>query len=126
MVASTHEAGWRCEQCGEDSPSTLDVCWSCGASRDGEPDPSFEPVRDAGDSPTNESPWSPPQWSLGEMFVWMTGSALFAAALIHLPAELVLVGVVLWIALTPFSRQITGGLRKLAGRLCRRHRGRGH
>jgi hypothetical protein len=33
---------WTCGQCGEEVEGTFDVCWSCGASRDGEVDPTFK------------------------------------------------------------------------------------
>ena len=116
MDSSTEQSDWLCKRCGARCPATLDTCWNCGASIDGRPDATFEPVRDLGESRANEPLWSPPQWSLRDMFWWTSLSALWVAALIYLPAGLVLVAVLLWIALTPFSRQIVKRLRKLAQR----------
>ena len=117
MGTSAQEGGWCCGRCGETSPTSLDACWNCGSSPDGEPDPGFEPVRDVGDVCTDEPLWSPPQWSLREMFWWMTFSALFLVALMHLPTGLVLAGVLVWIALTPFAPRINQRLRNLARRI---------
>ena len=33
---------WTCLQCKQSVPGTFDVCWSCGAGRDGTPDPEFK------------------------------------------------------------------------------------
>jgi hypothetical protein len=35
------EQSWRCPQCHKPVPNTFDVCWNCGTSQDGTPDPSF-------------------------------------------------------------------------------------
>lgn len=32
---------WRCAGCGEQNTPEFDVCWNCGCSISGEPDPSF-------------------------------------------------------------------------------------
>ncbi len=33
---------WPCERCGARVPDDFEVCWSCGASAQGEPDPDFQ------------------------------------------------------------------------------------
>lgn len=38
---------WKCQRCGEEVSGDFDVCWSCGATRDGATDPSFERVGEA-------------------------------------------------------------------------------
>jgi hypothetical protein len=37
---------WRCQKCGETVDRWLDVCWRCGASRDGVEDPNFRSEAD--------------------------------------------------------------------------------
>ena len=37
---------WTCLKCGEEGEADFDVCWSCGASKDGVDDPGFVPERD--------------------------------------------------------------------------------
>lgn len=37
---------WRCAECNESIEPSLDVCWSCGTSRDGSRDPDFKPADD--------------------------------------------------------------------------------
>ena len=32
---------WTCQKCSESIEGTLDVCWNCGTSADGQPDPKF-------------------------------------------------------------------------------------
>jgi len=51
------ERSWPCPQCHKPVPSTFDVCWNCGTSRDGTPDPNFvwEPVDLADDVPDAKS-----------------------------------------------------------------------
>ena len=34
-------APWSCSVCGENVTADFEVCWACGASRDGQPDPEF-------------------------------------------------------------------------------------
>ncbi len=36
------EAIWNCPQCGADVDGGFEICWACGTSRDGTPDPDFE------------------------------------------------------------------------------------
>jgi hypothetical protein len=36
------EPVWVCSKCRQAVPDTLDVCWNCGTTRDGIPDPTFE------------------------------------------------------------------------------------
>jgi len=38
---------WTCLVCGEPGSERMDVCWSCGASREGVPDPAFRNADDA-------------------------------------------------------------------------------
>lgn len=47
-------AMWTCETCTESVGEDFDVCWSCGTSRDGTPDPTFVREDDAG-AGTSES-----------------------------------------------------------------------
>lgn len=35
---------WQCPQCRQSVPSAFDVCWNCGTSQDGTPDPDFVKV----------------------------------------------------------------------------------
>lgn len=35
------KTAWRCPQCSESVEAGFEVCWSCGTSRTGEPDPTF-------------------------------------------------------------------------------------
>lgn len=35
---------WACLACGSDVPGTFDLCWNCGADREGRADPGFLPV----------------------------------------------------------------------------------
>ena len=37
---------WKCIKCGEEIEPDFDVCWACGASKDGVEDPGFVPERD--------------------------------------------------------------------------------
>lgn len=34
-------SSWNCPQCGESVPIGFEVCWNCGTSEDGTPDPDF-------------------------------------------------------------------------------------
>ncbi len=38
---------WSCPSCASEVPAGFSVCWSCGTSRDGRPDPTFRPVEEA-------------------------------------------------------------------------------
>jgi len=44
---------WTCSQCGQSVPGGFEVCWNCGTSHDGVPDPDFnkEPGSDDDDLP---------------------------------------------------------------------------
>ncbi len=46
------ERPWPCPQCHKPVPSTFDVCWNCGTSRNGSLDPSF--IREPLDIPRDE------------------------------------------------------------------------
>lgn len=129
MDTSTHEPDWLCKHCGESWPSTFDTCWNCGSDTDGGPDVTFESKREpkwtwGDESQMYEPLWSPPQWTLGDMFWWMTASALYLAALIHLPPVLVIIGMLLWIILLPYRHKIGRRLRELPGALRRGQRSR--
>ncbi len=39
---------WTCSSCGSAVDDVFEVCWSCGTSRDGVPDPTFVRADDAG------------------------------------------------------------------------------
>ena len=47
-AASAKQHPWTCSQCGQSVPPSFEVCWNCGTSQDGVPDPGFrkEPVSD--------------------------------------------------------------------------------
>ena len=59
---------WKCNSCQESVEDSYDVCWNCGTSKDGVPDPTFRRVENARDmesgrpgrgnstSPTTRSP----------------------------------------------------------------------
>lgn len=56
---------WRCGQCGSEVDAGFEVCWKCGASRDGQADPNFmaEPVDDEPEEPEADVPEdSPEDW----------------------------------------------------------------
>jgi len=38
---------WRCSKCGESVDDSFDVCWNCGTTKDGMPDPAFRQAADA-------------------------------------------------------------------------------
>ena len=38
---------WTCPKCGEEVEETFEVCWNCGTSKEGVPDPTFERADDA-------------------------------------------------------------------------------
>lgn len=46
-TAPAHQ--WTCLQCGEFVENRYQVCWSCGASREGVPDPEFRSADDTGE-----------------------------------------------------------------------------
>lgn len=39
--AASGRPSWTCRQCGQRVPAGFEVCWSCGTSDDGTPDPAF-------------------------------------------------------------------------------------
>ena len=45
-AASAEQHSWTCSQCGQSVPGGFEVCWNCGTSKDGVPDPDFSPVND--------------------------------------------------------------------------------
>jgi hypothetical protein len=49
--AGRRSPDWTCRLCGEEVTGDFEVCWSCGASRDGAADPHFE--KDADAEPTD-------------------------------------------------------------------------
>ena len=42
---------WQCAKCGQSVEDDLDVCWSCGTSKEGLEDPTFRTADDAGVDP---------------------------------------------------------------------------
>ena len=40
----TSRSSWRCRQCREINDSGFEICWNCGATTDGTPDPEFVPA----------------------------------------------------------------------------------
>ena len=55
-VSSAAQHSWMCSQCGQSVPGGFEVCWNCGTSKDGVPDPDFSPVNDDG-----LRAWQPPE-----------------------------------------------------------------
>ena len=49
---------WTCLQCGERAPNDFRVCWSCGATREGIPDPTFSSADDVPDAEIELHPGS--------------------------------------------------------------------
>ena len=47
---------WTCPQCGQSVPGGFEVCWNCGTSEDGVPDPDF-----SNEAPSDDRPWKQPQ-----------------------------------------------------------------
>lgn len=45
---------WQCANCGNTVPRTFDVCWNCGADRDGKADPDFLPVAEPAEVPATD------------------------------------------------------------------------
>jgi hypothetical protein len=41
QAAPALPSSWNCAQCGESAPGGFDICWNCGTSKDGTPDPDF-------------------------------------------------------------------------------------
>lgn len=39
---------WTCGKCNEQVEADFEICWNCGTSRDGVPDPHFQPATDEG------------------------------------------------------------------------------
>jgi len=58
---SESAANWNCPRCGAEVDAGYEVCWACGTSRDGTPDPDFEvataPIVEA-DHVDPPSPWA--------------------------------------------------------------------
>ena len=51
---------WTCSGCGQQVDETFGVCWKCGTSKEGVPDPAFQPVSDrTGTSDAPEPPRHP-------------------------------------------------------------------
>lgn len=46
---------WKCGNCHERLEDSFDVCWSCGTSKEGFPDPTFQPAA-RGDDPVSAEP----------------------------------------------------------------------
>src|SRR5262245_27356536 len=44
---------WQCTRCHESIEDSFDVCWSCGTSKDGVEDPSFQKVEGADVAPSD-------------------------------------------------------------------------
>jgi hypothetical protein len=42
---------WTCSQCGQSVPGGFEVCWNCGTSQEGVPDPEFHKERGGNDAP---------------------------------------------------------------------------
>ena len=40
--ATDQDDAWACRACGQGNGKAFDVCWNCGTSRTGTPDPAFE------------------------------------------------------------------------------------
>jgi hypothetical protein len=69
---------WHCTQCEIDVEESFDVCWHCGTTRDGTPDPDFRTADDPDAIPRTRR--DRPQftiWSLLALMLW--SSILFAA-----------------------------------------------
>jgi len=47
----TSRPAWTCLCCGEPGSERMDICWSCGASREGVPDPAFRSADDVAAEP---------------------------------------------------------------------------
>jgi hypothetical protein len=52
-VAAIEQDPWKCQGCGQAVPGSFEVCWNCGTSRDGTPDPNFCKESALGD----DEPW---------------------------------------------------------------------
>src|SRR4051794_40510266 len=61
---------WQCTKCRESIEDPFDVCWSCGTSKDGVEDPSFQNAEDAEVAPTDADEefgqWTSPRSALPE------------------------------------------------------------
>ena len=55
--------GWTCSQCREEVDDGFEVCWNCGSSVDGTPDPEFKRVSESAEQPAENAEWveRPPQ-----------------------------------------------------------------
>jgi hypothetical protein len=38
---------WKCRTCNEEVEDSFGVCWNCGTSQEGKPDPDFRPKTNA-------------------------------------------------------------------------------
>ena len=74
---------WRCQKCGEAVDRWLDVCWRCGASRDGVEDPNFRSESDdelLAETEHAKPPLRRPRYALRPLIVFLSIVA-FAVAL---------------------------------------------
>ena len=66
---------WKCQSCRELVDDALAVCWHCGTSCDGSPDPDFQHADDL----EPDSPPLKPQYNLGTLAALMfAGGLIFA------------------------------------------------
>lgn len=72
---------WHCSACGEEVSGGFEVCWQCGAGRDGTADPQFQRERTDDEAPPDRNEWSPWQYSLMALVLLMTLFAGFFALL---------------------------------------------
>ena len=75
---------WICLNCSESIEDAFDVCWNCGTSRAGKPNPSFQseapdPSTDVTTDP--EQHYEPLRYSLRAILVFISLNALFFASL---------------------------------------------
>lgn len=75
-LGGKESAPWHCSACGEEVSGEFEVCWQCGANRDGTPDPQFHREQTEVEAAPDASMWSPFQYSLMALVVLIT---LFAA-----------------------------------------------
>jgi len=50
QTASTEKKSWTCPRCGQSVPRDFEVCWNCGTSHDGVPNPDFSKEPSSGDN----------------------------------------------------------------------------
>ena len=73
---------WTCPKCGTKIDPSFDVCWNCGTSQDGTPDPSFVSADDAGpieDAPDATETTSSTHSPRGELVVCYQAYSLMEA-----------------------------------------------